>query len=415
MTAMGNAGRRASTLSAVALAVLAACSGNQPSASIPASSPSAPPASATPGATLSAAPSSAAAIDVPGGLGEALAFADVETQRVTFTDWAAIKAAIGASSVTSSTPLDEKLAALAQLNGLRDAPPTEAIFGGFATSFLRTHVDLWGFDALDLDWDASIQGAQPPMWVLRFRPGFDFSAFQAKLDEYGFTSEQLPRGILRSHEHFVGATYTDAAGRTSQLAPTTEFQIGNTAFLDDGRTVVMFWDPRDAAAGPALIRDGLTNGFGGTLDLSLESVARLLDAPFAARLEVGSSCGSFAVQARDPEVRASIDALLDEAGPLDAYNALGIGYSREHDPIGRVVMGYAEEAAAQADLAGRRLLAERGIESHGRPYAELWFTLGDARVEERSVVVDLAPVNDLARNLILAAINRDMLFASCPD
>jgi hypothetical protein len=325
-------------------------------------------------------------------------------------DWSAMKAQLGAADITSANTLDEKQAALAGLTGGPGVTVTEASFGGFGLSYLAVHAGVWAFDAMDLEWEAQVFGRERHAWILRFRQGFDFQPVIANLDAYGYSVEELPGGVLRSQPDLKNRLVTLPSGGDIPLYFTTDPAMTNLALFSDGRTVALSLDPRDATAGPDLLRRWLTDGLDDGLDLSLESVARLLDAPSTASLTVGPTiCVGYANRSTDPEALA----VVADAGPLSAYNALGIGYSRTHDPIGRVVLGYANAAAAEADLDGRRLLADRGFDSHGRPYSEAYFTLRDARIAERSVVIDLAPPDNSARQLIVAAIQREMVFASC--
>jgi hypothetical protein len=78
-------------------------------------------------------------------------------------------------------------------------------------------------------------------------------------------------------------------------------------------------------------------------------------------------------------------------------------------------MGYADEGDALADLDGRRLLAAEGIsvEFEGRPYSETLFSLVEARVEERAIVLDVSPTDDVPEKLVGMVFRRDMLFAAC--
>jgi hypothetical protein len=402
---------------ALGLSLIAACSA--------APSQTAAPPSGEPSATLrpTATPESIPSPSVPGSIGEALVFVGMDARTLAFTDWRQIKAAVGAPNLTSSASFDEKWAALAPMNGsqAQGLLPTEATVSGFGISMLKDHAHLWGFDLFDLDWELRIEreGA-PAMWVLRFSDGFDVSSLQKKLDAYGFTIEQLARGQLRSADVMRLRT-TDSAGNEISLFGTSELVIGNVGFLDDGRTLVMSWDPREPDAGEAAVRDILTNGIPDAADLSLRSAASLLFSPSSAFLRVGSDwCRSFGpAPGTAPDVQAAVDALLAEAGAVHAYNVFVVGYNSAGDPVGQFILGYADGADATADLDARRLLADEGISSQSRAgsilrYADHHFSLVDARAEQRSIVMDVAPFMNMPRQLFNLAIQRDLLFAACP-
>lgn len=389
----------------------------------PSPSPSPAEASApipSPAASPAALPSPTAGLTVSGSLGEALTHAGPIPTSVSFTDWAAIKASSGAPDLTGESPLEDKLRAIRN----------EASFGGFGLREIRTHAADWGFDVMDLAWEAQVSGSGT-FWILRLREGFDLARLTDKLDAYGFATEQLPRGTLR-----VGtiANLTQGGRRSSNVA------FLHTGVLDDGRTLVLssLGDPERGDP----VRQILTDGPRAVADLSAQSVAGLLDGPHVASILVGWDCRQLVAQgfaSVSPEVRAEIDLQLAAAGPLTAYNALAIGYGRDPDLHGRVVMGYAEAGQAQADLVGRRLLAETGISASTRSatvplhYSDRLFTLASASVAERAIILDLAPAAEqvpvpvpvpssggsllptesFPRRLAEMVLSRDLLFAAC--
>ena len=95
------------------------------------------------------------------------------------------------------------------------------------------HGAAWGWDSLDLDWEATITTGGPAVHVLRFRDDFDLGPVTARFDERGFSREVIEgRAILRSHELDPSAGWLG----------TTELAILHTAFLRDGRTLVLSSD-----------------------------------------------------------------------------------------------------------------------------------------------------------------------------
>lgn len=370
--------------------------------------PSATPTSTpTQTSTATASPSSSPA--VAGSLGEALAVAGPIPRSIDFTDWAAIRASVGAEELTGASAFEDKARAIRN----------EATLGGFGVRDLRTHAADWGFDIFDLDWEAAVQSAGLVLWILRPREGFDPVLLTAKLEAYGFATEQLPRGVL----------WTGPLGSLRQgtrILNNTAFL--NTGLLDDGRTLVLSFGGADE------VRAILADGPQPVADLSVLSVASVLDGPTVASIEAGDSCAGIAqaYAGLSGDLPADVDELLAAAGPLGHYNALAAGYRRTPTTTARIVMGYPEAGQAEADLAGRRSLAENGISAATRVrYAERLFVLADARVEDRAIVLDLAPVvletptpnqsaitlvdDFLPRFLIGMVARRDMLFATCSE
>ncbi len=102
---------------------------------------------------------------------ELITFVPPSTQSIAFTDWGRIKASQGAQDVTGASPMEDKLAVALSTS------KSEAATSGFGLEHLQTHYDTWGWDSLDLDWEANIGGergarvgAPLPRW-LRPRAG----------------------------------------------------------------------------------------------------------------------------------------------------------------------------------------------------------------------------------------------------
>jgi len=395
---------RVRILLVAATLAIAACAGQLTPGPTTSATPTPAP---TETATATAPPSSPPA--VAGSLGEALIVAGPILRSIHFTDWAAIRASVGAEELTGASAFEDKAGAIRN----------EATLGGFGVSDLRTHAADWGFDVFDLAWEAAVQSAGPLLWILRTRQGFDPALLTAKLEAYGFATEQLPRGVL-----WTGTLENLQQG--TRLLNNPVFL--NTGLLDDGRTLVLSFGGADN------VRAVLTDGPQPVADLSVLSVAGLLDGPTVASIEAGDSCVGIAptYAGLPDDLRADVDELLAAAGPLGHHNALAVGYRRTPTTTGRIVMGYPEVGQAEADLDGRRSLAENGISAASRVrYDERFFLLVGARVEDRAIVLDLSPVvletptpnpsaitlvdDFLPRFLIGMIARRDMLFAACSE
>jgi hypothetical protein len=114
-----------------------------------------------------------------------------------------------------------------------------------------------------------------------------------------------------------------------------------------------------------------------------------------------------------------VEAIRDElaaAAPLAPYGAFGVGYSREWEPIGRIIFAYGDAERAAADLPGRRTLAETGTSLRtGQRYSESLFVVTDAIATDGTMIMEVEPASDMLRRLIEMVFARDMLFAACTD
>jgi hypothetical protein len=285
----------------VVVALLVAACNSQTLPSTTASPPASPPSSPGASEAAIAAPSSTPPT-ASGSLGEALALVGPIPQEINFTDWAAIRASVGAADLTGASSFEDKAGAIRN----------DVTLAGFGLTELETHATDWGFDVFDLEWEAAVWTPRAPLiWVLRMRPGFDLASLTAKLDEYGFATEQLPHGVLR----------TGTMDRLLQgERPLRNISFLNTGLLDDGRTLVL--SSQGGERGDA-VRALLTSGLQPVADPSVLSVGQLLDAPLAASFSIGLDCRVVVDQAfvgAPADVRAAVDEQLVEAGPLSAYN-----------------------------------------------------------------------------------------------
>ncbi|MCY7418941.1 MAG: hypothetical protein LH650_10680, partial [Chloroflexi bacterium] len=203
-------------------------------------------------------------------MSELVTFVPPAAETVGFTDWGRIKTSHGAQDVTGASPFEDKVAV--GMSTTQD----EAAASGFGFAHLRDHYDTWAFDAMDLDWEATIQGDSSPMFVLQFRDGFDLAPVAALFDDRGFTTTQIRGGLLRTH-----------AMSLDDWLRATEFAILNTAFLDDGRTLVLSGDE-------AQVRDLAANHGGYPAVPALDATAAVLDGASAAILLPGlGTCVAF--------------------------------------------------------------------------------------------------------------------------
>ena len=331
------------------------------------------------------------ALAATGALAEAVASMPRGTTDMGFTDWARIRASLGAQDVTGSSPIDDKMAVVMATT------QQEAAAAGFGAAYLQRHRDAWGWDTLDVDWEAIYSGDLAPVAIVRLREGTDMAPISDRYDAYGFTTEEVGERIVRSH----------ALDPSAEWMGTTELGVTNTAFLDDGRTL-MFSSSREA----------LDDALGHRPSMLVPGASGVIEAladPSAAWLVFGPGCPAFSPLPVDPFDPAASIGPLASGGPLHPWTALGVGYERpDWQPVGRIAMGFLDPAHAEADLEPRTTIARDGMSLRVlRPYSDAVFGLEDARVEGTTLVLDVSPVDDMPRRLFQMLQARDMAFAGC--
>lgn len=324
---------------------------------------------------------------------ELVTFIPPSAATVGFTDWGRIRDSQGASGVTGDSPMADKLRVA--MSTSRD----EAIGSGFGLAHLQTLHDLWGFDSMDLDWEATIQGTgSAPVFLLRFRDGFDLGTVSTRFDARSFTTEPVAGGTIRTHAMELADWLTGA-----------EFAVLNTGFLDDGRTLVLSRDE-------AQVLDILANHGSYPDSPPTDATAATLDGASAVVLLQGlGTCVAFTPLPIEPG--APLPSTLPTSVPagLHPYAVLGIGYDRrDWHPEGRLSFGYLDAATAVADQEPRTAAARDGLSIRVRaPYADSVFQVQDSRVDGASLVLDAMPDHGLPARLFQMVWARDMTFAGC--
>ena len=119
----------------------------------------------------------------------------------------------------------------------------------------------------------------------------------------------------------------------------------------------------------------------------------------------------------DIDYSEEMTTLARSVGPLHPYQALAMGYERSGagEPVmGRYAFAYKRARQAVADLPGRSYAHRRGFSSrHGKPYREAAFTLADAQVDGRTLVLKVAPLYDNPKVFLELLNGRSLSFATC--
>jgi len=382
--------------------VLLGCTPATPDASTDTSEvPASQPASASATAESSATPAEAAEPIL-----QALEYLPIGARVFEFTDWVSVKASLGVPELTSAAPDDERETFARSLSavGASDTPFTFIDQRGFV---FKTLLTTWGFDNLDLDWEASIHDSSGIAYALRLRDGFDLAPVLARLDERGFATSVIEGVTVRTHE-MANEDWVFAG----------DFAFLNVALMPDGRTLVVSRLPE--ALELVLARRGQL--------LGPDAPPVVLDAVAALEHPSGAFLG-FVLDAlcdpAGPNAQPIVQELLADVGPLHAYTLVAVGYRADLDPAGRIVFGYVDPADATADVDGRRRLATEGLSlQFGEPIRNRLFSVVDAIVEEGSLILRVGPpviespqpgvAPPTVPSFLLRMTSRyDMIFAAC--
>lgn len=331
----------------------------------------------------------------------------VTSPMISFTDWSLIKTYTGMESITSGSSEEERLALLQTT--LKDQYDPS----GYALTLPTKHAEQWGFDKTDLAWEANVLTRElPPMYVLKFRSGFDFEPLIALFQKREFEEIEVHGATLFTHELDLSVEWVRVA----------ELGIHNTALIPEEHLAILSSSPRAVEALLAT-RSGVLSSLFET-PAAVATVNRLGETAGAILLLGLDTCLGFTQsplldligEVPEAEVVEKLKALVAETPQLFPYEALGVGYRTEVDrPIGRIVFHYSVAEAAAADLPLRQTLAEGGFSQHYEaPYSEAFFTLVEAVADGQDLVFTVRPANDQPKRLFQMVVYRDMTFAGCP-
>ena len=331
---------------------------------------------------------------------------DLSEPLIQFTDWAMIKSLTGMESVTSESPIEDRIALAKRVS------QDHAAGSAFALTHLREHADAWGFDTTDLEWEAHVVSRElPPVYVLKLREGFDFAPVAARFIERGFVQTE-------SHDAVV---FTHTLDVRIEWVRTTELSIHTTAYLEAESLLVL---SSHLGAVEAFLATGASRSSSLEASQHVRAAVEHLNDPTGAILLIGAgTCGGFTArpilelltELPDEGTIAELKATIEEAPALFPYRVLAAGYRYEDDyPVGSFVFEYDSAEAATADLPIRRALAEGGTSlTYEKPISEAYFTLLEASVEDRAIILDVAPVNNQPQRLFRTLLYLDAPFAGC--
>ncbi len=334
---------------------------------------------------------------------EALEFVTTDTDYISFTNWEQLKTYEGLANLSSQNSLEERRAFYQSLLEAQAAASAH----GVSSILAFDHAEMWGWDTLDLRWEITLQVDGPPVYVLALQKDFDTTRLENLLVNRNYQKTTVEDVDLYSHK----LEFADWV--------LGELSILNIAILRNKNMLVLSSAPESVQA--VLTADGHEPSL--KQDLYRRALNPLGDVA-SAILTLGTWCSelsfegikqTFLEQGMSEE---AIDKIQEQIGssPFHPYVSFALGYRYEDDqPLGVVVMDYADAPTAQADLEARRMEAEEGLSLRvNLPYRAAVFEVQEARVEDTVLVLELLPFNSQPKRLFEMVYTRDMSFAACP-
>ncbi len=315
----------------------------------------------------------------------AVAAAPEGTQRVSWTDWAGVRRAVGDEvDVTSSAQQVRDF-----LDDGFDADLTSASALVQSASVLQ---DSFGFSPASVEWEAFSQSRDGAVIALRLPDDADVGEIGDRLEELGYPRPDDEDGVWAGGPDLL-------SGISADLTP----ELGYVALLADDHLVLTSDEAAYLATAVAAARDD-----GPRVD-GLDGVAEAVGDPLSAAVYAGDyACGALAMAQADADDQAEAARLVAAAGTVDPYLAFAMA-RRSADDV-RVAMEFANDDQARTNADSRAVLATGPAVGQGGDYADR-FRLRESRADGSVLTLDLTPV---AGSPVLGDLSTGpVLFATC--
>ncbi|WP_028644613.1 hypothetical protein [Nocardioides sp. URHA0020] len=315
---------------------------------------------------------------------QAASYAPADAERLSWTDWAAVRERTGARLGADSSA-DEVQSFLDRAFD-RDLTSTSALVQ--SAPVLQSS---FGFSPASVDWELFSQSTQGAVVILKLSDGSRTDEIGDDLAAVGFTRPSKDQGVWVGGESLL-------PGIGDDLTPELQYVA-----LDADAGLVL---TSDRAGYLQQVLDGL-----GDDDLSapLRSVVRASGEPLSAAAYDGDrACSALAMSQADADDRATADRLVEEAGTVDPLRALAMSVQ----PGGgvRVVMAFADDDQARTNATSRAALAAGPAPGQGGDFGDR-FAVRSTTADGDLVRLDLEP---RAGAYVLSDLSSGpVLFATC--
>jgi hypothetical protein len=297
-------------------------------------------------------------------LERAASYAPGDAERLSWTDWAAVRAAVRAGVDASSSAgqlqdfldqgYDEDLTSASAL--VQSAPVLQSSFGFSPASAL---------------WELFSQSDHGAVVIVRVPDDLDFGAVGDRLEKAGFTRPSAEDGVWLG-----GDTLLPSIGEN--LTPELQYVA-----LDAADHLVLTSDNEDylRTTVEGLGKSELSSGMRAALSGSGEPLsAAIYDGPY--------TCKALAMSGADDADQLQADELVRDAGEVDPVT----GFAMSVQPGGhvRVVLAFETDDQARANAGSRALLAGGPAPGQGGDFPDR-FSVASSSAKGSLVTLDLVP------------------------
>lgn len=297
-------------------------------------------------------------------LEQATSYAPGDAQRLSFTDWAAVRAKVGARLDASSSDR----AVQDFLDEAYDDDLTSASALVQSASVLQSR---FGFSPATVDWELFSQADDGAVVVLRVPDGTDFHALGDRLDRLGYTRPGSEDGVWEGGPEALAG-----------IAGTTTPELQYVALDPDDHLVLT--SDRGSYLG------GVVDGLGDEqLPDGVRDVVAASGDPLSAAVYDGPyACSALAMSHADDAEQRAGEQLVAEAGEVNPLTGFAMGVLPRGDV--RVALGFEDDDQARTNADTRAKLAGGPAPGQGGDFTDR-YTLGPVTADGRIVTLTLHP------------------------
>ena len=298
-------------------------------------------------------------------LAEALSMTPADADRVSWTDWDAVRRELDARLDAESSAEDVR-------SFLDDAFTADLSSMSALVSSAPVLQQEFGFSPATLEWELFAQSAEGAVELMRVSDDVSLSGVADRLEALGFTAPEEDDGV------WVGGSDV-LSGVDAALTPELQY----VALLDDEQLVMT----SDQA--PALERAvAVAQGDGAAADDLAELSEDLGEATAAAIYDGAHACEKLAMSQADDDAQEEAEQLVTAAGGV--HPLTGFAMARLVGGDIRVVMQVEDEDDAADDADARAALAAGPAPGQGGSFTDR-FTVDRASSQGRTIILDLHP------------------------
>ncbi|MDF1605024.1 hypothetical protein [Nocardioides sp. YIM 152315] len=315
---------------------------------------------------------------------EATAYAPSDAERLSWTDWAAVRDDVGASVGAGSSASDVE-------GFLDDAFDDDVTSASALVQSAPVLQDHFGFSPASIEWELFSQSGSGAVVIMRLPEGVGVEDVADHLEKSGFDEPSSDDGVWTGGETLLPEIGANLTPELQYVALDADERL----VLTSDRADYLEWvvDDLDDGGPPAAMREVVTAS----------------GRPLSAAVYDGDrACRALAMSQAGPDDRDTADRLLADAGDVDPMTAFAMSVQ----PGGgvRVVMGFADDDQAEANAATRATLASGPAPGQGGDFSDR-FTVDSATAEGDLVTLDLTPVEG---SYVFSDLSTGpVLFATC--